>query len=115
MGKITHKTIGCWNVTQYNYNRFSKQEKLAIEFVEKFAHSYGMLDLKYLFTSLKDYIQRDGVKDTVEVVHLPGAYLAGSMAVDHYKVVIRQKSRGWSMIISEPIGTDINRHKLANQ
>lgn len=98
------------------YKKRTIAEEIALEWIRSNSKDYTVLDLDLLMDHLKDFMRDEydcGIKETIKIRKSPGATIAGSGAVDHYQISISNKRDGSGRIcISEPIGTDINRHKL---
>lgn len=113
MSKVITQQIGCWRVTVHHKSRHSKAEKIALYHIQKVAASFGQLQLDELIDEIKIHLiceYSNGVKETVSLKKEAAAKYANG-AVDHYQMSIYGRT-GWFLSISEPIGTDIDRHSL---
>ena len=116
--KINNKIIGCWETCRYELSRHSEAEKICFEWVLENAERFGQLQLDDMIRALKAVLcaaYSNGVKETVTVTKWTGGTIPGSGgAVDHYRMVILNSKKREVMVVSEPIGTDLNRHKLVS-
>lgn len=107
--------VGCWRVCHYEMARHSVAEKICFKYVFETAEKFKQLQLDELISSLKSVLfaeYANGVKETVKFQKRVGATILGSGAIDHYQLIIENSNGSWVMIVSEPIGTDVNRHKI---
>ena len=107
--------VGCWTVCHYEMARHSSAEKICFKYVFETAEKFNQLQLDELISGLKATLfaeYANGVKETVVLSKRVGATIWGSGAVDHYQLTIQNSQGSCVMIVSEPIGTDLNRHKI---
>ena len=95
--------------------RHSIAERICFDWVENTVDKFGELQLEELISELKATLfaeYANGVKETVKITKTIGARIWGSNAIDHYNMCILNSQGTCVMIVSEPIGTDLNRHKI---
>lgn len=112
--KIVHKKIGAFTVTEFQYKKLPLMARQLMLNLDLKISGYSALQLDELlseFNSTMFALSANGTKETVIISKRPGAYIVGSNAIDHYKINFRTKNNRTFLNISEPIGTDINRHK----
>lgn len=114
--KYTRKQIGPFIFMAWEYKQKTVAEKLALEWAEDHADEFSVLELDWFLKLLKDHMEtwyEDGVKETITIKKQIGASMMHSGAPDHYMIsVSNSRTKSGRFIISEPIGTDINRHKI---
>lgn len=114
--KYERKQIGPFRLMAWEYKQQTKAEKLALEWVLGHAHEFTVLELDWFLGCLKDHMDSHylyGVKETIKIEKCIGATVMYSGAVDHYMISVSNKrTKSGRFCVSEPIGTDLNRHKI---
>lgn len=115
--RIKDQSIGPWRTVRYDRAHQTKAERFAVQWILDHLSEYKAHQLDHLIRNAKDALEGSyasgTLKETVGISKEVGATLMWSNAVDHYRLVGRRNSDGRVFFaVSEPIGFDLNRHKL---